>query len=74
MTNDSLWIGIFNNTVANFNVDRVSAIEAWVVDTHIFTTEKPADRQRFKSSLGKPFLLAVNRDPELGRLIVEWGE
>ena len=33
--------------------------------------EKPADRQRFESSLAEPFLLAVYGDPVLGGEIVE---
>lgn len=73
MADDSFRIGFFDYAVAHFNGDWITAIEAWGVDTHLFPGEKPADRQRFKGSLGKPFLLTLNRDPELGGLIVERG-
>lgn len=73
MADDAFRIGLFDNTVAHFNGDRFSAIEAGGVDTHLLPGEKPADRQRFKSSLSKPFLLTVNCDPELGGQIVKRG-
>jgi hypothetical protein len=74
MADDSFRSGLFDFTIAHFNRDLFTAIEAWGFDTHLFSWEKPADRQRFKGSLSKPFLLAVNRDPKLGGLIVERSE
>ena len=71
MADDTFRIGFFDYPVAHVNGDRFTAIKAWGVDAHLFPGEKPADRQRFKRSLGKPFLLAVNRDAELSGLIVE---
>ena len=74
MADDSFRIRVFDYAVAHFNGDRFAAIEARGVDAHLFSGEKPADRQRFECSLGKPFLIAVNRDSKLGGLIVERGE
>ena len=51
-----------------------ATIKTGGVNFYLFTREKPADRQRFESSLAKPFLLAVDSDAKLGRLIVKWRE
>jgi hypothetical protein len=48
-----------------------AAIKTGGVNFYLFTREKPADRQRFKRSLAKPFLLTVDSDAKLGRLIVK---
>jgi len=73
MADDAFRIDLSDHTVAHFNGDRFTAIKAGGVDTHLLSGKKPADRQRFKSSLRKPFLLTVNCDPELGGQIVERG-
>jgi len=52
-------------------MNRRAAIETRCVDINCFTREKPADRQRFKSSLAKPFLPAIDGDSELRGLIIE---
>ena len=65
---------IFYDPVTNNNPHRFSAIQARRVNLHSSSREYPADRQGFKSSLCKPFLLTVNSNPVLRRLIVEWRE
>jgi len=52
-------------------VNWLAAIETRRVDIHCFTREKPADRQRFKSSLAEPFLPALDGDAKLRGLIIE---
>ena len=74
MADHSFRIGLFDDAVAHFNGDGFSAIETRGFDTDLFPRKQPADRQRFKRSLRKPFLLAVNRDAELGGLIVKGSE
>ena len=71
MPDHPLGIGLFDDTVAHLDDDWFSAIEAGGLDADFFSWEQPADRQRFKRSLGKPLLLAVNTDPELGGLVVK---
>ena len=71
MADHPMGFGIFDDTVAHVDINRFSAIKAWGLDANLFTRKQPADRQRFERSLGKPLLLAVNADPELGGLVVE---
>jgi hypothetical protein len=51
-----------------------AAVQAGGIDANPFAWEEPADRQRFKASLAVPFLLAVDRNPVLGRQVVEGGK
>ena len=60
--------------ITDLDVDRFTAVQAGSIDLNLFPREKPADRQRFKGSLGEPFLLAINSDPELGGEIIKWCE
>ena len=53
---------------------RQPAIQAGRIDPNGLPGEKPADCQRFKSSLTEPLLLAVDRQTVLGRKIVEGGK
>jgi len=60
-----------DDPVLHLQMDRFSAIQAGSIDMDCFSGEKPADRQRFKSSLCKPFLLAVNGDFKLCRQVIK---
>ena len=71
MADQSLGIGLFNYAVTHFDGDWFTAIETWAIDAHLFPRKQPADRQRFESSLGEPFLFAFNGNPELSGLIVK---
>lgn len=60
--------------VTHLDGERLAAVEAGRVHTNKFSRKVPADRQRFKSSLGKPALIAVHRNAVLRRHTVEWRE
>ena len=60
--------------VSHFKVKFLTAIQAGKVHPDLFYGEKPADRQRFKTSLAVPSLLTVNGDPVLGGQVVERGK
>jgi hypothetical protein len=62
----------FQVSVMHNYAHGLTAIQAGSVDLNRFSREDPADRQGFKTSLCKPFLLSVYRKAILGRLIVEW--
>jgi hypothetical protein len=49
----------------------LTAIQAGSVDLNHFAREDPADRQGFKTSLGKPFLLSIHRNAVLRGQVVE---
>lgn len=49
----------------------LSAIQAGCINSNCFTGYKPAHGQRFKPSLGEPFLLIIYGDAILGGLIIE---
>jgi len=74
IADQSFRIGLFDYTVAHFNGNRFTAIEARRDDANLFTGEQPADRQRFEGSLREPLLLAINGDAKLGGLIVKRSE
>ena len=57
--------------VSHFDYDRLSTIQTRGIYAHCLAGKKPANRQRFQSSLGKPTLLAIYRDGILGRQVVE---
>jgi hypothetical protein len=69
--NHFLRIGLQYHPIANFYMDRFTAIQTGRVYLYCFTRKKPADRQRFEGSLAEPFLLTVDGDAKLGGLIVE---
>ena len=68
--------GVFIEHLAVFHlkIKFLTAIQAGKVHPHLFSGEKPADRQRFKASLAVPFLLAVDGYPILGGQVVERGK
>ena len=60
-----------HHPVLHFHPNRQAAIQTGRVDPDGFPGKEPADRQRFKPSLGEPFLLGVNGDTVLGGKIIE---
>jgi hypothetical protein len=60
-----------NNSVPDLHADGLSAVETRRIDLNRLSRKKPADRQRFKSSLAEPLLLAIDGDAILGGEIVE---
>jgi len=58
-------------SITNFHFNVESAIQTWAIYTHRFSWKEPADRQRFKSSLAEPFLMAVDGYSVLSRQVVE---
>jgi len=68
------WFRPQNDPIPDFHLDGFSAIEARRIDLNRLPRKKPADRQRFKSSLAEPFLLAIDADAILGREVVERSE
>jgi hypothetical protein len=66
-----LGFGLQNHSIADLHPDGFSTIEARRIDLNRLSRKKPADRQRFESSLAEPFLLAIDRNTILGGEIVE---
>jgi len=64
-------IRILNYAILHLHSDRRTAIQTGSINPDCFSREKPADRQRFESSLAEPLLLAVNCDAVLGGKVVE---
>jgi len=60
--NQSLRITAQDLPVPDVHLDRFATIETGRVDPDCPAWEKPADRQRFESSLAEPFLLTVDGD------------
>jgi hypothetical protein len=65
MPDQSLGITFQNYPVFDIHVDRFTTIETGGFKMDYFTWEKPANCWRFESSLGKPFLLAIDGDSVL---------
>jgi hypothetical protein len=63
-----------NLAVLNLNMNRFTTIETYRINSYRLTRKKPADRQRFKRSLAKPLLFAVNGQAVIGRQIIERGK
>jgi hypothetical protein len=63
--------GLQNDSIPDLHPDGLSTIKARRIDLNCLSRKKPADRQRFKSSLAEPFLLAIDRNTILGGEIVE---
>ncbi len=71
MSNQSLGITVQNFPILEIHADRFAAIETRRFKMDCFTREKPANCRRFESSLGKPFLLAIDGDSILVRQTVK---
>lgn len=72
VTDQTFRLGFQEIPVTDLNPDRLTAVQARGVYPDNFPWKKPADRQRFKRSLGKPFLMTLNGDFKLGGEVVEW--
>ena len=57
--------------VSHLDHERLSAVQAQSIDPNRLVGEQPADRQRFKPSLGEPLLMTLDGDAVLCGLIVE---
>ena len=66
--------GTLDRTIFHHHPHGRPAIKARGNDLDCFPWKEPADRQRFESSLPKPFLLSFNSDTVLGRKVVKGGE
>jgi len=71
VTDQTFRIGFKEIPIADLDMNRFSTVQTWGIYLDNLTREKPADRQRLKRSLGKPFLMTLNRDKKLGREVVE---
>ena len=66
ISHDTFRFSFQDCAILHFHSDWRTAIQTGSIDLHCFTREKPADRQRFESSLAEPLLLAVDGDTVLG--------
>ena len=64
----------FNSAVSYLDLHRFATVQTGRVNLNCLPFEHPADRQGFKPSLGKPFLLAIDGQAILGRQIIERGK
>jgi len=71
ISDQTLGISLLYDPIADLDPDRLTAIQAGGIDLNRFPRKKPADRQRLKRSLAKPFLLTVDSDSELRGEIVK---
>jgi hypothetical protein len=71
VSDQALRFGLQYDPVPHLNPNRVTAIQARGIDLDHFPRQKPADRQRLKGSLCKPFLQTVDGDSKLRRKMVE---
>ena len=67
-------IGLLNIAIFHIDPDRLPTIKTGRIDPHTFSREQPADRQRFETSLGEPFLMPFNSDSILCRKVVKRGK
>jgi hypothetical protein len=67
-------MGIEDDSIAHLHPDRHATIQTGRVYADLFAGKEPADRQRFKSSLAKPLLLALVGDTIMVREVVERGK
>jgi hypothetical protein len=74
MGHDTFRVGFYHRPILNFHVHRHTAIQAGSVDLNQFPRKEPANCQRLKTSLTKPFLLALYCDPVLGGQVAEGGK
>lgn len=71
ISDQTLGISLLYDPIADLDLDRLTAIQAGGIDLNRFPRKKPADRQRLKRSLAKPFLLTVDSNSELRGEIVK---
>jgi hypothetical protein len=71
VANDILGLHFQEDPISDFNLNGLSAIQARGIDANRFAGKKPADRQRFKTSLAEPFLLTIDGNSVLGREIIK---
>ncbi len=62
---NAFWIGLKYASISNFYANGESTVETRAIDTDRLTWKKPADCQRFKTSLAEPLLLTVHSNPVL---------
>jgi len=74
ITDDLIGTFAHDFPIPGFYEERLSAIQTGGVHPHRFTRKKPADRQRFKTSLAEPSLLTVKGNAVLGGKIIKRGE
>jgi hypothetical protein len=65
---------IQNDPIPDLHPNGLSTIQTRGIDLNRLAREKPANRQRFKSSLAEPFLLTIDGNAVLGGEIVEGSE
>ncbi len=58
-------IGMKYAPISNFYANGEPTVETRAIDANRLTWKKPADRQRFKTSLAEPLLLTVHSNPVL---------
>jgi len=63
---------ILYDAISHNNLHGLTAIQTRRIDLDRLSWKYPADRQGFKTSLCKPFLLPFNSDTVLRRQIVKW--
>jgi hypothetical protein len=61
----------FYVTITHYDAHGLTAIQTWCINLNRFSRKGPADRQGFKTSLSKPFLLPFNSNTVLRRQVVE---
>jgi hypothetical protein len=71
---DRIWLTGFDFSVSNDDTHGLTTIQTRRIDLNRFARKDPADRQGFKTSLCKPFLMPINREAVLRRQVVEWGK
>lgn len=68
---DGLRFEAFQVPITHHQAYGLTAIQAGSVDLNRFSREDPADRQGFKTSLRKPFLLSIHSKAVLRGQVVE---
>jgi len=71
---DRIWLMAFDISVTNDDAHRLTTIQTRRIDLNSLPRKDPADRQGFKTSLCKPFLMPINSDAVLRRQVVERSE
>ena len=74
MANQSFRVLRLNLAVLDLDGNGLFTIKADGIDLYGLSRKQPADRQRFKGSLGEPLLLAVDGQTIISRDIVERGK
>ena len=72
VTDQTFRVGFKEIPIADLDLNRFTTVQTWGVYLNNLPWKKPADRQRLKRSLGKPFLMTFNRYLKLGGEVVEW--